>query len=63
MSLPNNKRIAIIGGGTNSYISNHLTLSAPAYGTTAKHLTIEFEAHKDNKMKVDLYLTKMAVDI
>lgn len=59
-TIPNNKRIAIIGGGTNSYISNHLTLSAPAYGSTAKHLTVEFEAHKDNKMKVDLYLTKMA---
>lgn len=60
MSLPNNKRIAILGGGTNSYISNHLALSAPAYGNTARYLAVELEAHKDNKMKVDLYLTKMA---
>lgn len=54
------KRIAIIGGGTNAYISNHLALSAPAYGTTAKTLKREFENHDDNKMQVDLYLTKMA---
>ena len=32
----NNKKIVILGGGTNTYISNHLALSAPAYGTTAK---------------------------
>ena len=35
----NNKKISILGGGTNTYISNHLALSAPAYGTTAKTLT------------------------
>ena len=28
------KKIAILGGGTNTYISNHLALSAPAYNTT-----------------------------
>ena len=59
-TLPSNKRIAIIGGGTNTYISNHLALSAPAYGTTAFNLAVEFECHPENKMKVDLYLTKMA---
>ncbi len=59
-TIPNNKRIAIIGGGTNSYISNHLALSAPAYGTTAKTLLHKFQHHVDNKMEVDLYLTKMA---
>lgn len=59
-TIPNNKRIAIIGGGTNTYISNHLALSAPAYGTTAKILENKFKEHSENKMQVDLYLTKMA---
>lgn len=58
--LPNSKRIAILGGGTNTYISNHLALSAPAYGTTAIQLAEIFKQHSDNKMDVDLYLTKMA---
>ena len=59
-SIPENKRIAIIGGGTNTYISNHLALSAPAYGTTAKKLANKFRANSENEMQVDLYLTKMA---
>ena len=57
---PNNKNIIILGGGTNTYISNHLALSAPAYGTTAKTLANKFRRHEENKMEVDLYLTKMA---
>lgn len=57
--IPNKKRIAIIGGGTNTYISNHLALSAPAYGTTAKKLFHRFATHPENKMEVDLYVTKM----
>lgn len=56
----NNKKIAILGGGTNTYISNHLALSAPAYGTTAKTLANKFRRHEENKMEVDLYLTKIA---
>lgn len=56
----NNKRIAIIGGGTNSYISNHLALSAPAYGATAKELHMLYATTPDLKMDIDLYLTKMA---
>ena len=56
----NNKKIAVLGGGTNTYISNHLALSAPAYGTTAKTLANKFRRHEENKMEVDLYLTKMA---
>ena len=59
-TIPNKKRIAIIGGGTNTYISNHLALSAPAYGTTAVQLEEIFKQHPENKMEVDLYLTKMA---
>ena len=54
------KKIAILGGGTNTYISNHLALSAPAYGTTAKTLANKFRRHEENKMEVDLYLTKIA---
>lgn len=54
------RRIAVLGGGTNTYISNHLALSAPAYGTTAKTLANKFRRHEENKMEVDLYLTKMA---
>ena len=60
MSLPNNKKIVILGGGTNTYISNHLALSAPAYGTTAIKLEEKFRQHSENKMDVNLYLTKMA---
>ena len=59
-SIPANKRIAIIGGGTNTYISNHLALSAPAYGSTAKKLANKFRANPENQMQVDLYLTYMA---
>lgn len=59
-TIPNRKRIAIIGGGTNTYVSNHLALSAPAYGATAKILEDKFKEHAENRMQVDLYLTKMA---
>ena len=33
-----NKSVIILGGGTFSHISNHLALSAPAFGSTAKQL-------------------------
>lgn len=56
----NNKKITILGGGTNTYISNHLALSAPAYGTTARILANRFKEHPENKMDVELILTKMA---
>ena len=55
-----NKNIIILGGGTNTYISNHLALSAPAYGTTARILANRFKEHPENKMDVELILTKMA---
>ena len=54
------KKISILGGGTNTYISNHLALSAPAYGTTARILANKFKEHPENKMDVELILTKMA---
>lgn len=28
------KKLYILGGGTNTFISNHLSLAAPAYGQT-----------------------------
>ena len=54
------KKLYILGGGTNTYISNHLALSAPAYGTTARILANKFKEHPENKMDVELILTKMA---
>lgn len=54
------RKVVILGGGTNTYISNHLALSAPAYGSTAIILEDKFRNHPENKMDVNLYLTKMA---
>ena len=54
------RKVIILGGGTNTYISNHLALSAPAYGSTAITLEDKFRNHPENKMDVNLYLTKMA---
>jgi hypothetical protein len=48
-----NGRILILGGGTFQPISNHLSLSAPSFGTTARYL------HSKIKNS-ELYLTKMA---
>lgn len=57
------KVIHIIGGGTNAHIANHLSLSAPAQGTTARFLFNELYeqgiSHK-HEMKVKMHLTKMA---
>lgn len=58
--LPNSKKIVIIGGGTNSYVANHLAISAPAYGTTARDLAYHLMCKPDNKMETRLYLTNMA---
>ena len=52
------KKLYILGGGTNTYISNHLALSAPAYGTTAKTLANKFRRHEENKMEAYLFVTK-----
>jgi phosphopantothenoylcysteine synthetase/decarboxylase len=57
--LPN-KKIIVLGGGTNSYITNHLAISAPSYGNTTKQIAEKFKQHLFNKMDVDLILTKMA---
>ena len=52
-----NKFIHIIGGGTVYHVRNHLALSAPAYGTTARNL---HKLCQNNTLDVVLHLTKMA---
>lgn len=53
------KKLYILGGGTFSHIRNHLALSAPAFGRTARKLnTLCLTRFKD--MEVELILTKMA---
>lgn len=37
------KKIVLIGGGTVSYVRNHLALCAPAYGSTVRFLEQDFE--------------------
>lgn len=59
------KKIYILGGGTFNYVRNHLALSAPAFGETARKLKILFikELKKqglEQEYKVELVLTKMA---
>ena len=54
-----NKEIHIIGGGTFSYVRNHLALAAPASGTTAKRL-YDFCMDKFSNMDIKLHLTRMA---
>jgi hypothetical protein len=61
------KIIRILGGGTFSHVRNHLALSAPAFGETARKLDLLFyEAlggHSDHKPgipTVQLHLTRMA---
>jgi len=62
------KSIEILGGGTVFHIRNHLALTAPAYGTTARCindiiLDQMYDLVRDKqigKYDVSLYLTKMA---
>lgn len=49
--------IHVIGGGTVSYVRNHLALCAPAYGTTAKELVAACARHGRG---ATLHLTRMA---
>lgn len=55
-----NKKIVILGGGTVVHVRNHLSLSATAYGGTAQALAHFCEEHPDNKMDIEVILTKMA---
>jgi hypothetical protein len=58
------KRIVIIGGGTFNHIRNHMSLAAPAFGTTAKKLYSMIwkskEISKIDPYIMQLVLTKMA---
>jgi len=53
------KKVIVIGGGTFSLVRNHMALSAPAFGTTARALAT-FSYHRFHEMKTELILTKMA---
>ena len=54
-----NKAVHIIGGGTVSYLGQHLATCAPAYGSTARKLYDICSGHFE-KMDIQLHLTKMA---
>lgn len=59
------KKIYIIGGGTFNYVRNHLAVSTPAFGETARKLKKLFEKELKTKnlqseYEVELVLTKMA---
>ena len=47
------KTTLVIGGGTFNHIRNHLSLAAPAFGSTAKFIHNQIEGS-------ELVLTKMA---
>ncbi len=53
------KRVVILGGGTFSDVRSHLSLAAPAFGTTARKLYEKCFLRFKN-MEVNLLLTKMA---
>ncbi len=53
------KQLHIIGGGTFSYVRNHLALAMPAFGETARKLqALCFDRFPN--MDINLHLTKMA---
>ena len=56
-----NKNIHIFGGGTVSYVSSHLALSAPAYGSTARKIADFCRQRFDGKLDIQLELTNMAL--
>lgn len=56
-----NKNIHIFGGGTVSYVANHLALSAPAYGSTARKISDICSKRFENKLNTHLELTNMAL--
>lgn len=53
------KKIIIIGGGTFSFVRNHLALAAPAFGETALNLA-EIADTRWGDEDICLYLTQMA---
>jgi len=54
------KKAIVLGGGTVFHVRNHLALCAPAFGTVAGKLAVLLYDKLDDKMDVELHLTKMA---
>jgi hypothetical protein len=54
------KNLEIIGGGTVFHVRNHLALTAPAYGETARQLQEMCFEHGSDYYNINLHLTKMA---
>jgi len=54
------KTIEIIGGGTVSHVRNHLALTAPAYGKTAKVIEALCWEEAVDHYTINTHLTKMA---
>lgn len=53
------REVHIVGGGTLSHVRSHLSLAAPAYGTTARRLA-ELCQSFWTSVDVNVHLTKMA---
>ena len=54
------KKIAILGGGTFSPVRNHLSLCAPAFGTTARQIQDFLNSRPQSAYyDVQIYLIKM----
>lgn len=53
------KRVHVFGGGTLFHVRNHLALSAPAYGETAREIARKVVWHPDSKMDVVVHLSRM----
>lgn len=54
------KIVAIVGGGTISHVRSHLALCAPAYGETARTISMYCNDKLTKTMQKHIYLTKMA---
>jgi hypothetical protein len=53
------RNIEVIGGGTVYHVRNHLALTVPAYGNTAREI-YEWSLSYPDQYEVNLHLTKMA---
>lgn len=68
IGVMNNKIIEVIGGGTVFHVRNHLALTAPAYGSTARRIVEILQGlpeiggwyKRSDAPIVNLHLTKMA---
>lgn len=56
----NKRGVIVFGGGTFSPIATHLSLSAPAFGSTARRIANTLKKNKDKFEYVNLILTDMA---